>query len=79
MSFRPSSLLPRRRPLSANEIAAVAVAAVTACPAPRNVPGGINRLHPVGGTRARGRSEPVKNHAPLRPAPDPRPPSGLGG
>ena len=30
MSYQPSSLLPHRRPLSANEIAAIAVAAVTA-------------------------------------------------
>ena len=63
MSLQPSSLLPRHRPLSANEIAAVAVAAVTVCPAPRNVPARIDRLHPVGGTWARRRSEPVKNDA----------------
>ena len=50
MSFLQSSLLPRRRPLSANEIAAIAVAAVTVCPAPKNVPGGVDRLHRVSGT-----------------------------
>ena len=59
MSLQPSSLLPRHRPLSANEIAAVAAAAVTVCPAPRNVPGRIDRLHPVGGSWPRRRSEPV--------------------
>jgi hypothetical protein len=59
MNLQPPSLLPRHRPLAANEIAAVAAAAVTVCPAPRNVPGGIDRLHPVGGSWARRRSEPV--------------------
>ena len=63
MSLQPSSLLPRRRPLSASEIAAVAIAAVTVCPVPRNVPGKIDRLRPVGGTWARRRSEPIKNDA----------------
>jgi hypothetical protein len=79
MTFVQSPILPRRRALSATEIAAVAAAAVTACPAPRNVPGGIDRLHRAGGAGARRRSEPVTNDAPSRPAPDPQALSGPSG
>ena len=71
MTFVQSPVLPRRRALSATEIAAVAAAAVTACPAPRNVPGGIDRLRRAGGTWARRRSEPVTNDAPSRLGPRP--------
>ena len=57
MSFSQSPPLPRRRPLSANEIAAIAVATVTACPAPKNVPGGIERVRQVDGTWRRRQVE----------------------
>ena len=51
MDFLQSSPLPQRRPLSANEIAAIALATVTACPAPRNMSGGIERMRRVNGTK----------------------------
>ena len=63
MSFPPSRPLPRHRPLSANEIAAVAVAAESACPAPRDAPGAIERVRRIGGAWRRGRVAAVKNGA----------------
>jgi hypothetical protein len=63
MSFSRSSPLPRRRPLSANEIAAVAAATVTPCPAPKDVPAGIERVRRVQGTWRRRQVEAVKNDA----------------
>lgn len=63
MSFSRSPPLPRHRPLSANEIAAIAVATVTACPAPKDVPGGIERVRRVQGTWRRRQVEAVKNNA----------------
>lgn len=77
MSFSRSLPLPRRRPLSTNEIAAIAVATVTACPPPKNVPGGIDRLRRVGGTWRRRQVEAVKNDACLSSAPDAQPLSNL--
>ena len=53
MHFLQSPLPARRRPLSANEIAAIAVAVATACPAPRNVPGGLDRPRQVNGKSPR--------------------------
>ena len=61
MSFSPSPHLSRRRPLSAHEIAAIAAATVMACPAPKGVPDGIDRLRRVGGTWRRRQVEAVKN------------------
>ena len=69
MRFLQSPLLPRRRPLSANEIAAIAIAAVTACPAPKNVPGGLDRPRQVNGKSPRKQAEAVKSESsdPIRP------------
>jgi hypothetical protein len=61
MSFSPSPPLSRRRPLSAHEIAAIANATVTACPAPNDVPDGNDRLRRVGGTWRRSQVEAVKS------------------
>jgi hypothetical protein len=63
MSFSQSPPLPRRRPLSANEIAAIAVATVTTCPAPKNVPGGIDRVRRIDGTWRSRQVKAVKNDA----------------
>jgi hypothetical protein len=65
MSFPPSRPLPRHRPLSANETAAVAAATVTACPAPGDVPDGIDRLRRAGGAWRRRQFGAVKNGARL--------------
>jgi hypothetical protein len=65
MSFLQSPLPPRRRPLSANEIAAIAVAAVTACPAPRNVPGGLDRPRQVNSKWPRRQAKEVENDVQL--------------
>jgi hypothetical protein len=63
MSFSPPPHLSRHRPLSAQEIAAIAAATVMACPAPRNVPGGIDRLRRVDGPWRRRQVEAVENDA----------------
>jgi hypothetical protein len=63
MSFSRSPPLPRRRPLSVNEIAAIATAIVTACPAPKDMPAGIERVHRVNSTWRRRQVEVVKNDA----------------
>ena len=63
MSFSRSPPLPRRRPLSANEIAAIAVATVTACPAPKDGPDGIKRVRRVQGNWRRRQVEAVKKDA----------------
>jgi hypothetical protein len=63
ISFSRSPPLPRRRPLSANEIAAIAAATMTTCPAPKDVPGGIERVRRVDGTWRRRQVEVVKNDA----------------
>jgi hypothetical protein len=63
MSFSRSPPLPRHRPLSANEIAAIAVATVTACPAAKDVAAGIDRLRRVNGAWRRRQVEAVKSDA----------------
>ena len=69
MHFLQSPLPARRRPLSANEIAAIAVAVATACPAPRNVPGGLDRPRQVNGKSPRKQAGAVKSadFDPIRP------------
>ena len=52
MSFYQSPRLPRHRPLSANEITAIALA-VTAGRDPRNALGEVSGLHRVGSTLPR--------------------------
>lgn len=63
MSFPPSRPPPRRRPLSANETAAIAGATVTVCPAPGDAPGGTDRLRQAGGAWRRRQFGAVKNGA----------------
>ena len=65
MSFLQSPLPPRRRPLSANEIAAIAVAAVTACPTPRTVHGGLDRPRQVNSKWPRRQAKVVENDVQL--------------
>jgi hypothetical protein len=55
--------------LSANEIAAIAAATVTACPDPKDAPGGIDRLRRVDGPWRRRQVGAVKNAAFLRSTP----------
>ena len=76
MSFYQSPRLPRHRPLSANEITAIALA-VTAGRDPRNALGEVSGLHRVGSTLATQAGEGVDSDPLLRAARDGQPLNSL--